>query len=401
MSPIQNTKTNSTHTPTPTLTTEPSITPSPTQLSPLSGKLFFDMNASGIKDEAAFLLEFVDLKALFENQSDYPLRPELKNEIIKTYQLNPDSQRVMIINEPVLFEGISVCIETNCIPVNEDGTFTFQNIGLPGEEINLTIEDINNENYVLSLRYLNTWHGVKLIEEFQSEEIIVPEQILNRTRNVNLTQHFSISVEIGAENEIGLSQGILTLPYSLKDSENFIFENYIDLAPELNVVRNYKGNTNLIINPHLETNGTTDNHPGVDIRANKDNFIIAASNGTMFLANEVVLDYRILPNRNILCRNGHINKSFVSSQDEILRGQIIGTIGSTNTNHPHNHFGLLDLKNTDTEGWPAVIDPFADLEYTENEILTYQQIKYEHILLTGSIGYWTVNNLPVFPITEY
>lgn len=399
--------------PTKTATTEPT----PTQI-PLEGLLFLDMNGSGLRDEASFNYDATRL-----TDERQPLQADLLAAITAHMAEHSDIKDgdLVTLEEPGL-SGYTVCAMSNCVTTDAEGKFQLLEPDID-RFLNITIKDPNVGSPALEMRYINKWKREVAVPEYTKDIdattmvqlMAVPacdadlaaqvckkdaDTLLVREQHLNDTSIFELgdgaTLQPGSPNEIGLMQGFLTLPYSVEDKSSYKLENYVDLNPLMGDVINYSGNTQLMVNPHLEEGGTTDNHPGLDYRANMGNNVLASVNGTVGYVNtnKVGIFYQ---NESKQVNNGHMSLTFVGKAETVYRGMFISTIGSTNTNHPHNHFALYDLQIIDKEGWPAVLDPYGDLVNQNDSCLDYTGIIYEHQICVGRNGYWTVYNFPIFP----
>ena len=152
-----------TETPSPVKT--PTETPSPIPFADLEGTLFFDKNGNGLKDET----------------------------------------------EPSVV-GFGVCTKAQEICVNSDaeGNFKIEKIALPDVEIPLRFIDPNKDTPSLAFRYVNIWKGEAVLPPYVYNNINVREQRLNDTSTKLLSE--GIVIKAGEKVNIGLMQGIVTLP---------------------------------------------------------------------------------------------------------------------------------------------------------------------------------------------
>lgn len=380
---------------TPTATLEPTatytLTPTATT-APLGGRLFFDMNGSGLADEASFNY---DADRLTDERQ--PLQADLLAAITAYINEHPELQDgdLITLEEPGL-SNYTVCAKDICSTTGADGSFV-----LPGATQNsyLNITDPNAGTPALEMRYINKWNKAVTVPAYEMNGVQVPEQNLNDTEVLPISK----TVQVGKKGEIGLMQGFLTLPYSLKDANVYWLTNYVDLDTTLGAVKNYEGNTNQWGNPLLNHNleRITDQHYGLDYDGPENQFVLSSSQGFVFYVGENHNHLQIMHVKSFSTGSGHFNDTLVKLNDAVYRGQIIALNGTYDTSHAHIHIGLYDESKI-IEGVPVAVDPYMDLNSS-----TFTYVKYEsmssvgykdgqHVSI-GSPGFWTVVNLPVFP----
>jgi murein DD-endopeptidase MepM/ murein hydrolase activator NlpD len=96
-------------------------------------------------------------------------------------------------------------------------------------------------------------------------------------------------------------------------------------------------------------------HEGIDIYAKTGTPVIAPASGIVtgsyfepFYGNHVEIEYGRNENgRLILSKFFHLNKRFVSKGEKVLRGQPVGTLGSTGlfASYPHLHYEVRLCQN--------------------------------------------------------
>ena len=134
----------------------------------------------------------------------------------------------------------------------------------------------------------------------------------------------------------------------------------------IDIIRNNRNNTGNIpdfipIEPGVVTQGLSDSHNGIDIAAKKNDPIKSAGSGIVVLS-----DYlSTLGNTMIISHNngfytiyGHNDTNYVNERELVVRGQIIGEIGSsgkTEDDSPHLHFEI----------WrdSVIVDPRSLIDY--------------------------------------
>lgn len=381
--------------PTTTFTPEPTSTPMPI---PLKGKLFFDMNGSGLPDEATF---YYDSSRLTDDRQ--PLQPDLLKAISAYAGIHPELKDgdVITIVEPGL-SNYQVCISDSCVTTDEHGSFSIQNPSTRSSS-KISIIDPNSGISSLAMRFINKWNSSIVIEPYEMNGAQVPEQHLNDTTITAIEKGTIIIAD--AENIIGLTQGFLTLPYRITDANLFGMSTYYDLDTRMGSVRNFAGSPKQIFDPAISAGleGTGDTHVGIDYEGPEGLFIVNPSGGEVngvFFNNSHILVTGLDGTAQQGYGNsyGHLKTVLVTVGETIYRGQITSVNGKTNTSHPHLHYSFTtNLRQLD--GKDDAIDPYMDL--VEN--LPYWAISQSNYnnelseILIGSPGYWTVVNLPIFP----
>lgn len=412
---------------TATSTSTPVPTPTPTPVI-IEGRLFFDMNGSGLRDEASF--QYDSARLTDERQ---PLQADLL-AAINTYLLeHPDIKDgdLVTLEEPGL-TGYTVYAGTSCVTTDDEGRFQLVQSEVEGRQ-NVTIKDPNEGTPALEMRYTNKWISAVTIRPYkidaydditlnairelsacsddakvmvcvQDENTIqIREQKLNDTAIMPINRKILLtSTEL---NEIGLMQGFLTAPYSLTDFSSYWISNYVDLNPvEGDILIFNKMNNMYWSRPTSEKNtgGSGDQHNGIDFEGPENTLIFAAFPGIVYETMGTKTPILLLGNmENVPYKisNGHHNGILVAA-GKVYRGQIIGLNGiGSNGGHPHNHFGLYQLRDdTDARVGPddLRIDPFGVLWVDKPITITYPNRENESVYY-DSYSSWTLYNSPVFP----
>ena len=203
---------------TPTQPPTPTVTPKP-----FTGKLFFDMNGSGLQDESSFIY---DPERLADPRQ--PLQPDLDKAIKDYVAAHPNLKKgdIVTISEPGL-SGYKVCIEQECATTLSDGSFSISNSAGSTNPL-LKITDPYADKPALAMRYINEWKGVVTIPAYEVKDAKISEQRLNDTMIIPIAK--SIYTQSGQENNIGLIQGFLTSPFDAKDSTNIYIWGFWDDA---------------------------------------------------------------------------------------------------------------------------------------------------------------------------
>ena len=367
-----------THTPTATL--EPSATSTPTPI-PLEGRLFFDMNGSGLRDMASFIY---DADRLTDERQ--PLHPDLLAAITAYINEHPELQDgdLITLEEPGL-SNYTVCAKDICSTTAADGSFV-----LPGATQNsyLNITDPNAGTPALEMRYINKWNKAVTVPAYEMNGVQVPEQNLNDTMVLPISK----TVQVGKKGEIGLVQGFLTAPFPLNYPAYIL--GYFDIDGRYpwdknGTSLNYLGETYNWTwgNPYSSTisdkidkstlvfpgvTGTQDGHDALDIRLDLLTPIISPIAGkvnNVYWENgqDIKLDHK-LAGVDYQTFYGHLDtKVVVVPGQNIYRGQIIGFSGNTgegNNGIAILHFAFIKLgpfEFTDNFVGDLLIDPYRTL----------------------------------------
>jgi hypothetical protein len=431
--------------PTPTATTLPTSmsttvpSPTPTPVPPLKGRLFFDMNGSGLQDETSFTY---DPERLADPRQ--PLQPDLARVVEDYVSAHPDIKDGDLITiEELGLSGYSVCVQSDCIETDAQGNFSLPNpSGAPSASIKIT--DPNADNPALAMRYINHWKGAITVPAYTKDVdaatmarlTTIPEcdadlaalvcrlsdaTLQVRDQHLNDTSIIPIgkgtSIEAGEYNNVGLMQGFLTWSsVSNQEKDPFIWY-YFDIAsvnlwPENfrvedvrnNVWQTYNGKNTIPLNLQQllrvsageRIAGLDDGHIGLDILVNYGSYIISEipSAIVMFVKPKdaygvdvhLILDNPEINNTSYVTNHSHMTIGLVETNQIIYRGQIIGLSGDESSNPPplpQLHFHLVRLQQG---GW-FYLDPFR-------YILELDPLP---VPFAGSdVSYWTSDNLPQF-----
>ena len=348
--------------PTVTFTLIPTLTP---VVSTLEGVLFFDMNGSGLRDNASFML------MLDENEKPPLIIQKLFPEITGN---NGD---VLLVDEPGL-AGFNVCAVISgkqyCGVTDSDGKYSITDIPVAlGTKVNLTITDPNAENAQLSMMYIIQWIKMVVIPAYEMNEVKVPEQHLNDTRMASLSTGIYVSVgELPLQ--IGLMQGFITSP--LLCGQDYKITSWYDHNLQNGAALNYAGLTYpYIVNQSGETI-SWDNHSGIDFDVPDGTFVVAMAAGVVnFSGNigeilHITIDHM---DRKYATGTGHHSVLLVKFDEPVYRGQIIALSGHSGTNGPHIHLNF-HYYEIGVEPPPSR-DPFGVL-YSSDDV-------------TSLISYWS------------
>ena len=339
-----------TNTSRPTNTPKPTITT--TQPPPFKGKLFFDMNGSGLQDESSFILDSNRLQ-----DSRQPLQTDLLNAINAYEKSHSEFKKgdLISISEPGL-SGYQVCVEKECSTTSQDGSFSIPNKTGRTTAL-LEITDPNANNPALAMRYINEWIRQVTIPAYEIDGEKIPEQYLNDTVIIQIKSGINISLK---DNNIGLTQGFLTHPLPKDALLTYHHVAGYDHDPRIGKVIGYSGDTirckdtplcNPINSDKLNTDiprfaGIYDSHVGYDFMfpRNNDKFFLTASLPGLvdiWVSNGIVLS---ITNTNLgfsfgpQVTNGEIYKSLLEKNVNVLRGQIIGFTGEAEYKAEHPEY---------------------------------------------------------------
>ena len=410
-----------TNAPAPTLTsapivsptTSPTPTPEPTPTPvPLEGRLFFDMNGSGLMDEASFNYDAARL-----TDERQPLQADLLAAINAYVAEHPDLKTgdLITLEEPGL-SGYSVCAKSNCVTTDAEGKFQLIEPNVD-RFLNITIKDPNAGTPELEMRYINKWKREVTVPAYEMNGVQVPEQHLNDTSIFKLSD--GATLQPGSPNEIGLMQGFLTLPFVAEQVPKPFIWNYFDIIgirlfnnvtnywnSQDGHILNYNGIYNKEGNPFRYIAGVSDSHNGLDFVLPVNNFIVNTNSLSSIYEieknddgeNLLILKGEDKSIKDIANDYGHLNAQLLAaSTTSIYRGQIIALSGDTGTNNTFDDGGIIrrtpqlhwDLARITQKGW-HFIDPFRT-------IVNINETPKDTTFWESNISYWTVDNMPIYP----
>ena len=110
-----------------------------------------------------------------------------------------------------------------------------------------------------------------------------------------------------------------------------------------------------------ELDGTVSFHSGIDIAGNYGDDVFAIADGTVFETGEDAGYGNYIkirhPSKGIVTLYGHLQSIAVKEGQELLKGAVIGAVGSTGrSNGPHLHLEVRDYQN-------HTLDPAPYIEY--------------------------------------
>jgi hypothetical protein len=328
------------------------------------------------------------------------------------------------------------------VQTDAQGNFSLPN---PGgvSNVSIKITDPNAENPALTMRYINHWKGpvevpaytkdvdaatmgtltiipgcdvdlAALVCKLNDATLQVRDQQLNDTKIIPIAN--GISIESGADNNIGLMVGFLTLPFvSDQVPDPFIF-NYFDIignrffddagknnysSSQDGVMLTNNGRYKQIFSPltfHpgvVENAGVGDSHTGLDMIVDVGNYALSGiPNSEVYTVSpETDSEIRIniwfkepIFNQNYESGGGHLSIRFSNVGDTLYRGQIFGLTGNSGEysgEFPQIHFGIGKRV---TEEW-LYVDPFRT-------IITLDPLPANY--WGSKVSWWSSDNLPQF-----
>jgi hypothetical protein len=327
---------------TPTLT--PTIVPTKEPV-PLEGKLFFDINASGLQDKTEIIFFKAMLEPMDAKWEQNPQFIKVLKDYFDTHPLTKDREQITII-EPSL-PNYEVCSNINnekkgCALTDAEGNFTIIDSGAKeGDTVGISIID-KNENETGTMKYVNRFIRPVVIPAYKMNGVEVPEQDLSDTRISTISKIFYVKA---GETflDIGLMQGFMRYPPI--EGEMYI-AGLFDHDQKYGSKLNWMGN-----NKKMQ-----ENHWGTDFGAHRGNFVLATGPGLAQQdmdkkgAKSILIS---IANSNYPVASGHLDNYLVNNMENVFYGQIIGTNGTTGTNsNPHVHMDISILKYK--------YDPFGD-----------------------------------------
>jgi len=378
-----------TETPEPTHTPTPAPTPTDTPVPPdIEGSLFFDMNTSGARDNTVIIWP-----------DDSTAQRVLSHFL---HGITGQPRQLVTVSEPWL-ANIVVCYEDRCATTDSGGSYVIPNVPvLRGQRVHLTVAG-QEADQVLAMRYVVEDKGSLIVPSYQMRGRNIPEQRLSKTRVLPLSE--GIPATVGEDNQSGLAQGFLVMPYTAEEHSVCWISNYVDLDSEVDKILLYNGITDMYqVRPagDRDRGGSGDQHIGIDFECPENLPFRAMHPGTLYSNGPLVLigNSQTLPFKTSY---GHHNGALVEDGTIVYPGQIIGLNGTAGTEHPHIHFGLYPLR---PEGEPRIdatdlrLDPFSAWMFKTGTKNTFWY-NDEHItIMYGPPGYWSVNNVLVFPHVE-
>lgn len=331
---------------TSTPTSIPSPTPTATSLpATISGRLFFDINLSGTRDE-------IRMK-YFDGLIHPGFRPQTQNadfvraleDYTQSHPHTRDWTYIMLL-EPGL-SNIEVCaslkgVQQACVLTDEQGFYSLKASAIrQGDFIGLKFTDLN-EGEIHKMTYQNRPVKPVTIPPYELNGISVPEQNLVQTHLMKITNIYYIEAGKGDVN-IGLTQG--ALPYPPIKGEPYIYS-FFDHDPRIGWGLDWRTRTALSPKSYNQLpNRLTDNLDGVDVGGQKGDLVVSVGFGMATIrrsenmGNQIIVMVDNFPH---LITYSHLDTVLISGTQEVFAGQIIGVVGRTgkNVGAPHVHLDV-------------------------------------------------------------
>jgi hypothetical protein len=293
-------------------------------------------------------------------------------------------------HEPIITD-LLVCVgelhSPLCTQTDPKGKYTLAN--LPLGEAKIYLQNINKNSYEM-FRYVNLFEEWQKIPAMQVWENWVPQQELPRTKLSRIENPLLVNISSSTEVNLALMQGYLTDIFRCgeRQTKNILTFQAFDLDPSVGLVRHYYENESRTFeNEYAIMFG--DNHYAIDWGNINLNIIgtplYAPANGIVVFAGEgdtwngkCNVVNLVHPETGDSSGVVHLDTVLVKERQEVLRGQLLGTLGMDCTTWPHVHFYFKLGYDRETGAWDGR-DPYRDTNDPE------------------SVSYWTVDNEPHCP----
>ncbi len=370
--------------PSATATVLPTPEPTPTSTPVvLEGRLFFDMNGSGLRDEASF--QYDSARLADERQ---PLQTDLLAAINAYLAEHPDLKDgdLVTLEEPAL-SGYTVCAGSNCVTTNDEGGFQLVKQDVD-RSLDIKIEDPNAGTPALEMRYVNKWKRAVTVRAYEMNGVQVPEQHLNDTAIFKLVD--GATIQPNNPNEIGLMQGFLTMPFPI-GVESFIWTWY-DHDPRIGYGVNWIGKESA--SKYDNRVKIYDNHYGVDWLIPEGTFFVAPAPAIVreiyLVSNDpnapqddanITLEH---PETGLFTHYGHVRYSSLAIKigDKLTRGQYIGTPNVATS-------GPGDYPYTNMLHGQIQCCFHIQFPLSQSEVFDYYRSE-------SNPSYWTTDNIPQY-----
>jgi hypothetical protein len=282
--------------------------------------------------------------------------------------------------------GAQVCIpqapESPCAVTDSRGRYVL--VGIPPSGYDVYIVSPSDEP-ALAFRYVNVFKGWREVPAYLSGRVWVEKQRLPETALQSIQKPLEVDVQPGARLDIALTQGFLTDIFTCSDRQKVKTYQAFDLDPRQGFVRNYDESQSRDIQRGANVlNG--DNHFAYDWGEVNHNVIgiplYAPANGMVTFAGEgetwnglCRLVNLVHPEVGASTGLVHLDTVLVKDGWQVLRGQLLGTLGQNCTTWPHVHFFFRPSRSTQGGSWEGS-DPYRDIANSD------------------SFSYWTVDNQP-------
>jgi len=284
------------------------------------------MNGSGLRDETSFYY--------WENFFDpetFKGRPELLETIMDLGKL--DNGQLVTIQEPILNEGLEICVGDNCTgPDNENKFSLLLTNNKVGQSVGIKINDMNAGCPELAIRSINQFIWWVDISSYKINGVQVPDQYLADTEIFPFNEQFRIKL-IEGHTYIGLMQGFLTLPYIENAEKQLEWISYFDHDENIGEVIDYSGDTDFWYwESEPGGSGTGDSHAGIDFGLPYDTFLVASMPGYVSheFTNSEGAKVARLANVNLVDKAGYYLVLTYGHHSEILLKNIPSRLSADN-----------------------------------------------------------------------
>jgi hypothetical protein len=369
------------------------------------------------------------------------LHPVLLKAIDDYVDANPGTQDGDLITiEEQKLPGYTVCVQNDCVQTDEQGNFSLPNPS-GASRASIKITDPYADFPAWAMRYINNWKGSVTVPAYTKDVdaatiatlTIIPgcdadlaalvcklndatlqlrDQHLNDTSIIPIGN--GISIAAGKQNEVGLMQGFLTLPFVSEQVPKPFINNYFDIIgyrifggdfqyydslDGISLTYNGAYNHEGILSTTILSPGIWDNHTGLDYMkmSTGDLVISSAPTSVVFYITTQPQEIEIRvhtwlndpTSQNMNASGyGHLDVRLVEIDQVIYRGQIIGLAGSSNM-HPPLTTLHYDFEKVVPEGW-KYLDTYR---YTITNIDTSSKIFWG-----SDVSLWTSDNTPQFSL---
>jgi murein DD-endopeptidase MepM/ murein hydrolase activator NlpD len=291
-------------------------------------------------------------------------------------------------SEPVIAD-LRVCVNAldspYCTMTDQQGNYILSGLNFGLVELYLQSPKDDPKS---AFRYLNSFQGWDIIPAEQVGNHWVAKQELPKTRLNSLEKPISVEISPNSRLDLALTQGYLTDIFRCgeRDAKSVLTFQAFDLDPKLGFVRHfYEEQSRTAENDQAIMFG--DNHFAIDwgntnmsiigtpLYAPANGIVVFAGKGETWngMCNVVNL---VHPETGDSSGIVHLDTVLVHERQEVMRGQLLGTLGMSCTTWPHVHFYFKPGYDRETGEWEGR-DPYRDTANPE------------------SLTYWTVDNQPV------
>jgi hypothetical protein len=289
--------------------------------------------------------------------------------------------------------GLKVCLGSIggpfCATTDQEGVYALANLPIGAGQILLQPDP--DRPHAQAFRYLNRFLAWETLPGYPVDVHWAPEQTLPRTSLQTIDKPIPVEITAAPSSlELPLTQGYLTDVFRCGDRQrlNILDFQAFDLDPAQGSVRHYyESEARTFENDQVVMFG--DNHFAIDWGNTNTNIIgtplYAPANGKVVFAglgstwngmcNVVNL---VHPETGDSSGVVHLDTVLVQERQEVLRGQLLGTLGMSCTTWPHVHLYFKPGWDRTTNAWDGH-DPYRDSADPASQT------------------YWTTDNQPHCP----